>query len=142
MADFDVRDRLEILDLLHRYSHYWDGHDFESFCDLFVEEPTVVAKLRGEEQGRLEGRAGLASLNVRNEAFREAGVQRRHLMTNVIVDDQTETSARVAAYVGLFSTSSNGELTTVTTVRYSGEVVRALGGWRIQLWEIDLDRAA
>ena len=142
MTDFDVRDRLEILDLLHRYSHCWDGHDFAGFCDLFVAEPTVVAKLRGEEQGRLEGRAGLVSLNARNEAFREAGVQRRHLMTNVIVDDQTEAFARVAAYVGLFSTSSDGDLTTVTTVRYSGEVIRSSEGWRIQLWEIDLDRAA
>lgn len=69
---------------------------------------------------------------------RTAQQQTRHLITNVIVRDETEGEARVLSYV-LVAVTQAGEPTTLRTGWYRDRMVKESGTWLIRDRRIKLD---
>ena len=139
----DVTDRLDIINLIHLYSHYWDENQFDDWLDLFTPDATVELPLGT----KLEGRAGIRKLpeqhGQRLAAYQDAGglsLQIRHLMTNVAVTDQTGTTAEVRAYALMPIAYDGKDLEFTTTVSYQGRMIKKDGAWRISYWSFTFDR--
>lgn len=126
----DVADRLAILDLLHRYGHCYDEGDFDALERCFAEDATFA--ISGGIGGMPAVMTGRAEIRERMEARRAAtaGAQRRHLITNVIMDADGEDTVRAASYLLLGSTE-DGQLHLPVTGRYTDVLVRQGGGWAI-----------
>jgi hypothetical protein len=144
---FDLRDRLEILNLMRFYSHLADGLHTEQFGEFFTENaifkivpyghrPNTPLPIMGKTRAKI-----VAALKPRHDAFRRDSVQRRHFLTNPIVWDQTDKSARVAVYLQLHSTTDGGPPSIVATGRYVGLAVKVLEGWRIAEWTLHSDQS-
>jgi hypothetical protein len=143
---FDLRDRLEILNLIHFYSHLADGLHTELFGKFFTEDARfsiIPFGVSDPSARQFIGRSRaeiVASMRPRHAAFRRDGIQRRHFLTNPIIWEQTDRSARVAVYLQLQSISQGGPPALVATGRYEGRAVKTLEGWRIAEWTIHSDQ--
>ncbi|MCA9502260.1 MAG: nuclear transport factor 2 family protein [Spirochaetaceae bacterium] len=144
----EASDRLAILDLLHRYSHLADALETEAFGALFTPDarftivfPESAPGLAPAPQVMGSSRKEIvAALRDRHATFRAEGVQRRHFLTNPIVWDQTPSSARVAVYLQLRTSTRGGPSAIVGTGRYEGRVVETDSGWRIAEWTLFSDQ--
>lgn len=143
----NLRDRVEILNLIGFYSHLADGLHTERFGHFFTESAvfSIVppdnppeAPARVIAVGR---RAIVDSLRARHAAFRRERIQRRHFLTNPIVWDQTADSARVGVYLQLSSIAQAGTAEVIGTGRYEGRAVKTPEGWRMAEWTIFSDQA-
>lgn len=140
---FDVTDRLEIINVIHLYSHYWDENQFDDWIDLFTPDATVDLP----HGTKLEGRNGIRRLPDQHEqrlaAYQDAGgqsLQIRHLMTNVAVTNQTDTVADVLAYALMPIAYDGKDLEFTTTVAYRGRLAKNDGAWHISRWSFSFDR--
>jgi hypothetical protein len=79
--------------------------------------------------GPIEGREAIADWL--GEFWDQQQDQRRHIFTNVIVDDLTETSAVAHAYL-LLTASSGAVMTPVTAGPYRLVMRREPDSWRIE----------
>jgi 3-phenylpropionate/cinnamic acid dioxygenase small subunit len=142
----DLRDRLEILNLIGFYSHLADGFHTERFGRFFTESAVFsivphAAPPAAAPQLIATGRAAIVdSLRARHAAFRRDGIQRRHFLTNPIVWDQTDDSARVGVYLQLVTSRKGGPARVVGTGRYEGRAVKTLEGWQMAEWTIFSDQ--
>lgn len=126
----DIADRVAIVDTLHRYGHCYDEGDFEGLGACFADDATFtigggIAGMPATMRGRSEI---LSRMTARREAT--AGSQRRHIITNVILDDDGEGRVRAASYLLLGSTE-DGELRLPVTGRYVDVLVRDGSRWVI-----------
>ena len=143
----DLQDRLELLNLIHFYSHLADGLYTDRFGEFFTKDAVFSVVPYGASVGapaQILGKSRSAivqSLRARHEAFRRDHIQRRHFLTNPIVWDQTDRSARVAVYLQLQSIAQGGPPSLVATGRYEGRAVKTLEGWRMAQWTIYSDQA-
>ena len=142
----DLRDRLELLNLIGFYSHLADGLHTERFGHLFTESAVFSIVPRGASpdaapQIIATGRHAIVeSLRARHAGFRRDGIQRRHFLTNPIVWDQTDDSARIGVYLQLVTIRQGGPARVVGTGRYEGRAVKTLEGWRMAEWTIFSDQ--
>jgi 3-phenylpropionate/cinnamic acid dioxygenase small subunit len=142
----DATDRADLLNLIGFYSHLADGLDTELWAEFFTEDATfsiVPYAAAGAAPARTvwQGRAAIiAAMKPRHERFRRTGVQRRHFLSNPIVWQQTATSARVAVYLQLMSTTQGAAATSVGTGRYEGRAVKTERGWRMAEWTLYSDQ--
>lgn len=125
----DVADRVAILDLMARYAHSYDEGRLEELGPLFTAEAVFrfdppIAGFPAELVGR-DAIAG--AMQARYAAT--APAQRRHIITNVLIDPVTDDRAEVASYLLLGSTT-DGVLNLPVTGRYTDVVVRDEGRWR------------
>ncbi len=142
----DLRDRLELLNLIGFYSHLADGLHTELFGHFFAESAVFSIVPYGAAPGAkaqtiATGRAAIVeSLRPRHAAFRRDGIQRRHFLTNPIVWDQTDDSARVGVSLQLVTIRQGGRAEIVGTGRYEGRAIKTLAGWRMAEWTIFSDQ--
>lgn len=136
---FDIADRLEILNLIGAYSHYYDEGDFEAWASLFRDD--AIFTFTGAVEATFSGKERLLQIP---SAYREAlarGEQGRHYLTNITVLEQTEREASVAALALLSGIGADGKLSYYSPGRYTGTLVACDdGSWRISQWQLHLDR--
>ena len=126
--------RAEINELLARYAWAYDEEDPEALASCFAENAEFdygTELLRGRDAicGRLNGNRAAA---------RERGEQPRHVMTNVVVDEKGDGTARVLSYLS-FTVSSASGTAVVLTATYDDVVVRDGGEWRFQRRAVNRD---
>jgi len=130
--------RLDILELFATYAHTYDQGRLDRLGDLWTDDATF--EIRGSIGGfpnLLSGRDEIvAHMRDRHAATRPA--QRRHVITNVLIEELDESSARVSAYLLLGSTVE-GQLSLPVTGRYEDELARTDDGWRIRRQVLTLD---
>lgn len=125
------RDRLDILDLLGRYAHAYDSGDREALTRLFVENAEFVIQGRvGHVPSVMQGRDAIIEGLVAKRLVMQPE-QRRHIATNLVVLEQTDSVARAASYLVLIATL-DGSPRTLATGRYEDDLVKCEdGSWRI-----------
>lgn len=129
-----LRDRLEIIDLIHSYAHHADAGDMGAFIELFDDEAEIDIGMPGiRDKTTLS-----AAMNKRPKAA--AGTQTRHVMSNLVFREQVADRAGGALYFTLMS-ASNGAVTPVVTGVYTFTVARGAAGWRIRRWRAAMDSA-
>ena len=122
-------DRLAIVERVHRYGWGYDERDRHGLGDCFTDDGTWEGSIMGVDRvGPFVGRA--AVVEFLTEFWEVQTDQRRHLFTNVIVNDLTESTAVAHAYL-LLTASTDGTMTPVTNGPYRMEMRKDDDGWRI-----------
>ena len=148
-VDFDPEDRLAIENLLYAYSFAYDNYEAEAWLSLFTDDAVFVAGTPGETPVAFTGEGFRSFWTERMKAFASSGNRRRHLMSNILFLDQTETTAHVSV-VGLLTNAKDGKtvsatellknakdakrFTVVTSLNYEGWLVKGPKGWKIERW--------
>jgi ketosteroid isomerase-like protein len=129
MTEAALADRLDIYDVINRYSHNYDGGDVDALADLFVEngvldfDPPIAGTLAHFE-GREEIRTALKTRRATQSK------KRRHIFTNVVFDELSATTASIRSYL-LLTDSDGGHLKPIATGVYVDSLVKTQAGWRI-----------
>jgi hypothetical protein len=137
-----VADRLMIDDVFARWGIAYDEGRLDVVRTLFTEDG-VLDGLAGSGKPRATpvmhhvGRDAIAKA-VEQERARQAD-QRRHAMTNVVIEQLSAESATAYAY-GVVTVAGNDELYLGASVLYRGELKKQADGcWRLQRLVIGLD---
>ncbi len=145
MTDMDdrltaIEDRLAITEVIASYGYDYDEFRIDQWLEKFTPDAAVTVTLQGKETGGTTGRDAIRSLlGERSRRFQANNVQRRHNMTNIVIDELTTDTAKARSYLMLTSTGPNGPTELVTSGRYLFELVKDDGVWRICAWVIGLD---
>lgn len=126
----DLADRAAILERIHRYCWGYDERRLDQLLDCFTEDAVWEGSVMGETRvGPIEGRAAIGEwLSGFWPVQRD---QRRHMILNAIVEEQSESSARVSTYLVLFG-ARHGQVSLETMGFYRYTAVREDdGAWRI-----------
>ncbi len=126
-----VRDRMEIIDMIHSYAHHADSGDTTAFAALFLDDAKIDIGLPG-----INDKASLENMLKQQPAGERP--QTRHVMTNMVFHRQDAAEASGALYFTLMSTDNN-KLTPVVTGQYTFAASKPAGEWRIKSWKAEMD---
>lgn len=136
-----MADRQAIENTLASWALGYDEGDVPRMANCFTQDATMVMDigLPGADQERMGpyvGHAEVMGLFTSHQG--EQQDQRRHVTTNVVVDDETDTSASTTSYLVLTVVESNVLRLQATGV-YRDKFVLDEGTWRIRERHLQLD---
>jgi hypothetical protein len=138
-ASNEAIDRLLIAERIYRYGWAYDERDRELFSDCFCEESIWDGRVMDQEQvGPFVGRQAIVDWNT--DFWKVQDDQRRHVFTNVIIDDLSDTEAVAHAYL-LLTSAHDQEMRPVTTGPYQIKLVKEPDSWRIKHLTSSFDAA-
>ncbi|MGV8873170.1 MAG: nuclear transport factor 2 family protein [Rhodococcus sp. (in: high G+C Gram-positive bacteria)] len=122
---------------LSRYGLGYDDHHPEMIVASFTKDAVLTMKIAdGDLIGPFDGIDAIMELM--NGSAHSQSDQRRHLTTNILIDDVDATHATVIAYLTIISVA-DGKLTVLSTGKYEDEFVEVDGTWLIAKRHIALD---
>jgi hypothetical protein len=125
----EAADRVMIAERVHRYGWGYDERDRALLADCFTADAVWEGSIMGGDTvGPFEGRDAVTAFLV--DFWATQTDQRRHIFTNVVVDDLRGSSAVAHAYL-LLTASSQATMTPVTTGPYRLTLRKEDGVWRI-----------
>jgi ketosteroid isomerase-like protein len=130
-SDEQVTDRLAILQTVNRYAWAYDERQLDALQDTFT--PDAVWEGSVADAVAIEPFTSSAAIVGWLGGLMEVQTdQRRHIVLNAIVTEQTADTAHVLTYLLLTSADADG-VRVVTTGYYSLDLVRYdTGEWRIR----------
>ena len=136
-----IADRLAILNHIHAYSYLIDEGRWEEWYDLFSDDMVCEATVPTLGLARANGKEAFrASSVIRYEIpGKNSTAVRRHTMGNIHVCEQTETTAKVRAYMFISNVPNADKLDMLTSGTYNGELEKRDGRWVITRWYIETD---
>ena len=133
--------REEILDLISKYSYFWDNRSAEKWADLFLDNATwghyldgVFAKSFGSRNERL------SFANEKHKSFTELGIQTRHHQTNTLLKRNPDGSIRgdtIFSVIWQHAEESAPKL--IHSGIYRDIFVKTPNGWKFKSREIHVD---
>jgi hypothetical protein len=131
-ADHDARraaDRVLIGERIHRYGWGYDERNRDLLADCFTADGVWEGNIMGVDGvGPFVGRDAVVAFLT--EFWTVQTDQRRHLFTNVIVDELTDEDALAHAYL-LLTAATGDAMSPVTTGPYRLMMRKDDGCWRI-----------
>jgi hypothetical protein len=125
-----LTDRELFADRMSRYGWGFDERRAEVLADCFTDDAVWEATIMGSSTvGPHVGREAI--LEFMTGFWPDQLDQRRHMIMNVIVEEQTDADATVLSYHLLMSAAA-GVLTAVTCGFYRAEMRKDQGSWRIR----------
>ena len=125
-----LADRVLIAERMHRYGWAFDERQEEALGECFTESAIWQANIMGTSTiGPFNGKSEI--MNFMKGFWPNQLDQRRHNITNVIVESQSEKAVSIMAYLVLMSASEKG-LKPVTTGFYKVEMLKLDDIWKIQ----------
>lgn len=125
-----AEDRALIAERVHRYGWGYDERDRDLLADCFAADAVWEGNVMGAQPvGPIEGREAIVGWLA--EFWEQQHDQRRHIFTNVIVDDLTSSVAVAHAYL-LLTSAAGGTVAPVTTGPYRLVMRREPDSWRIE----------
>lgn len=135
----EAADRVAIQEVLARSAYALDERQLEMLEDTFSSNATLVIDIAGADaEMSFAGREAIMGLMTTSMA--EQSDQRRHVVTNVFIENEQGDRAVVVSNVTITSVE-NGAIRLVTSGLYRDEVLREDGVWRIAHRRIELDMA-
>jgi len=123
-------------DVFCQYALAFDQGETERYALVFAEDAELVAG-----PTTLSGRAAIVEMMSGRIAFRRGESQQtRHVITNILVEEETESTARVRAYFSLPVTTGGSSLAVERTGWYLSDFARTGDGWRIVRHEMHGDQ--
>jgi 3-phenylpropionate/cinnamic acid dioxygenase small subunit len=128
--------RHEFEDVFCQYALAFDEGETERYALVFAEDAELIAG-----PTTLSGRDAIVEMMSGRIAFRRGESQQtRHVITNILVEEETESRARVRAYFSLPVTTGGSSLAVERTGWYLSDFVRTGDGWRIARHEMHGDQ--
>ena len=132
-----MADKQAVTELLNRAGVAYDTGDSDFLIDMFAPDgPAFEMTISGGEPIVFEGSEAIAGLFT--GAMEEQTDQRRHVVTNLHFENETETSVTAVSYLVLISVE-NGKLTVLSTGVYTDDCVLVNGRWKVQKRFLALD---
>jgi hypothetical protein len=127
----EFNDYLAIKNLIHRYPQCADKGDFDGVGELHGE--AVMSMLGHEPQFRAEGGAKFAETYAETvRRFPERNSPKtRHLIGNVIIEDEGPGRARAESYVVVFQQTEKLPLQPIIAGTYFDRFTKIDGRWRL-----------
>jgi ketosteroid isomerase-like protein len=136
MAPANLAEWFDIQALFVRYATSLDHGDVQAVVDCF----TADATLESPVLGRFSGHAGIRAFAERTAALkREAGVQFRHVVTNLAAQVDGN-RAHATCYLLDFRTRG-GATVLLSPGEYGCDLVRSEGRWRFTRRVVTMDQA-
>ena len=141
-TDFDVKDRLAIINLCSAYSNHFDRNELASWFTLFTDNPTCIICLSDTPPVTLVGDDFKNLLSGYREGMVNAGTQPLHLDTNLTIHEQTNERAVAEAYmmyipleIAAFNVPEKTRVETQVTgtARYTWDLLKG----KDDIWRID-----
>ena len=122
----EISDRIEIQDLLVRYSHCIDTRDWEGLDEVFTPDAFIDYSAFGGSVGTLaETKDFLGKAMVAFKSF-------QHMISNMMVElDGDRATARTICHNPMVMERDGGEHVFICGLWYVDEIVRTDAGWRI-----------
>ena len=132
-----MADRQAINDLFADYAWAMDDRDFDLLAQVFHEDASFVIYIAGADPvGPFS--PGSAVVEFISETTKGQTDQRRHVITNLRVEEESESDAKVTATLTL-NVIDEGKLTVQSTGVYTAECVPAGGRWQFREFALALD---
>lgn len=132
-----MANRGKITDTLNRYAWGYDENDMGAIEDSFAKDAVMSMKIQdGDLIGPFEGRDAI--LELMKSSLETQDDQRRHITTNVFVDDETDESATVTSYL-LLAVIKDGALDVISSGWYRDKFVVEDARWVIADRFLQLD---
>jgi hypothetical protein len=134
-----MADTQRIAGMLGKAGWAYDVSDFDWLTGIFTEDAQFTLTIEGMGQVLdIETREAIGDLFTSSAA--DQTDQRRHLVTNIFFEDETDSSVTAMSMLTLISIE-NGELTVISSGVYNDKIVLdGDGEWRIKHRDLYLDR--
>ncbi len=133
-----MADKHAITELLNKGGYAYDTADVDFLVDMFTADGRFELSIAGVGPvGPFEGRDAIRALYA--GSLESQTDQRRHCVTNLFFEDETDDSITAISYLVLISIQ-DGELNVISSGVYRDEIVRDGDAWRITLRNLALDR--
>jgi hypothetical protein len=132
----DLVDRYAVQDTVLRYSYAYDERALNVLRALLTDEAVFAYTISGSPLEEVRGKETLVSWLA--DIMESQTDQRRHAVTNVVVQDISSDRATVVGYISLVSVAAKASL--VTTGFYRFDLEKSGGVWRIAYILDGLDR--
>ena len=136
-----VQDRMEIFELISKYSHTWDSKDSVAWAALFTDTAISQTYMAGELV--LESTSTVERLNgakSRHAMFTENGIQTRHFQTNTVLTlDRNGTVSGETVFSVAWQYSAEDEPRLMHTGIYRDKFTKTPAGWRFARREVRVD---
>ena len=138
-TNFNIADRIAILDVINAYGVYWDENNLKGFFNLFLDDAVrITTDKNGNEKKITKSEEEKIAIE-RQTFFKKNSMQRRHMMHNTHFIKQTENYARVIQYMTLLNTTESKKSNIVSPIIYDFELKKINGIWKISKRKINLD---
>ena len=140
-TNFNVADRIAINDVIDAYGIYWDTNNLDGYLSLFTDDAIGVSyNSNGEKLTySIKDEIQTVNNNERMDYFMDNKIQRRHMMSNTLFIELTESFAHLKKYMTLLTTNNNLKTEIVSPVFYDYKLKKIEGIWRITYREFNLD---
>lgn len=136
----DTDTHIAVSNTLYTYGHCYDSGDWDGLRDVFTEDAVFnIGGQVGPMPRVMEGADAIVSaFRARRESIYPT--QRRHICTNLVVQDGESDDECTATSYLLTASTSHGIIGLQVAGRYDDVVVRESDGkWRIKLRVVDVD---
>ena len=138
-TNFNIADRIAILDVINAYGVYWDENNLKGFFNLFLDDAVrITTDKNGNEKKTTKSEEEKIAIE-RQTFFKKNSMQRRHMMHNTHFIKQTENYARVIQYMTLINTTESEKSNIVSPIIYDFEFYKINDIWKISQRKINLD---
>ena len=139
--DDTTRAKFEISELISDYGNRLDAGDFDGLEQLFVED-AVFTVVPGDGVPRLTGAHSIRDTIEQRWRVVHEGAQRRHVMTNIVVESIAEdvATARTVLLVYEVRKEPGARVGVHGMGVYEDTLVRVDGRWRFEQRRLTLDR--
>lgn len=129
----------EIANTLSKYAWGYDEADFDLLADAFTSDAVVEGRVKKSTQGwgPIVGREEIVSCL--RDIRADQHDSRRHNITNLLVEELTERTAKVRCNFILCATPEGGSPRIVATGLYRCEMIKEENVWRMQKQDALLD---
>ena len=140
--NFNINDRIAIKDVIDAYGIYWDTNDLEGYLSLFTDDAIGV---HYDENGdkkiyQIKSESEIKKNEERMNFFINNNMQRRHMMSNSLIIDQSKSFVHLIQYMTLLTTNNKQITEFVTPISYIFKLSKIDDIWKISYREIKLDK--
>ena len=140
--NFNINDRIAIKDVIDAYGIYWDTNNLEGYLSLFTDDAVGV---HYDENGdkkiyQIKSDSEIKKNKERMNFFINNNMQRRHMMSNSLIIDQSKSFVHLIQYMTLLTTNNRRITEFVTPISYIFKLSKIDDIWKISYREIKLDK--
>ncbi len=134
---FNSNDRLSVTNLIASYGYSYDEGHIDDYRSLFTESALVYGVAPDGESVTISQLIEFSAPRLAH--FKKNGIQRRHVLSPVRFEAQSEDEATGQVYMQLYSIKNEEKPEIILTGFYSFKAVRTTQGWKIDRWQIHAD---